>query len=354
MYRRKFRYGVFSQLTYLLLVCALCLTYVASSKNEAKAAEDAKGIYLLGFTTSMSGFVPPPGMYGSSIKYFYSGDATGAAADSIGLDRLGNITLEADLEADVDVFIDVLTGLVVTPHQILGGHLGFGILVPIGWQQADIDVDVRAALTLPDGRTFTAGRSFNVDDDTFAIGDPLLTAFLGWHRGNWHWKLAGLLNIPVGSYDEDGIVNMGFNRWAFDTTASVTWLDQATGREASVAAGFTFNGENDDTNYDTGTEFHVEWALVQNFSKAFGIGVVGYHYQQVSGDSGAGATLGSFKGRVTAIGPNINLNFQLGQLPVSTSVRWLHEFNVKNRLEGNTVLGTVTIPLGAPRGGQQK
>lgn len=142
---------------------------------------------------------------------------------------------------------------------------------------------------------------------------------------------------------------MGFNRWAFDASSSVTWLNAQKGREVSVTTGFTFNGENDDTNYETGTEFHTELAVMQHFSKAFAIGITGYHYQQVTGDSGTGATLGSFKGRVTALGPNINYNFLLGKTPVSSSVRWLHEFDVENRLEGDAVLFAATIPLGGRR-----
>ena len=39
-----------------------------------------------------------------------------------------------------------------------------------------------------------------------------------------------------------------------------------------------------------------------------------------------------FKGRVSALGPNINFNFKLGQTPVLTQLRWPHEFTVENRL----------------------
>ena len=172
---------------------------------------------------------------------------------------------------------------------------------------------------------------------------------LGWHRGNWHWNVTGLVNVPIGAYDKNKITNMGFNHWAFDATAAATWLDPKRGLEASVAAGFTFNGENPDTNYRTGTEFHVEAALMRHVSKAFAIGVVGYHYKQVSDDSGAGATLGAFKGSATAVGPNMTYNFQLGKLPVATTLRWFHEFEAKNRLEGDAVYFIATIPLGVAR-----
>ena len=89
---------------------------------------------------------------------------------------------------------------------------------------------------------------------------------------------------------------------------------------------------------------------MMHFSKAFAIGLAGYHYNQVTGDSGAGAVLGGFEGRVSALGPSINYNFKLGETPVFTSVRWLHEFDAKNRMEGDAAFLTVTIPFGGGGG----
>lgn len=276
----------------MAMAAVLAFSILTTTRTTADAAEDAKGIYLLGQKASMAGALPPPGKYGQSIKYYYAGDAGGAAANSVALGQLGNITVQADVDIDVQLFFEVPVLLWITPHKILGGNLGLGALVPIGWQDASVDINALATLTLPNGKTFSKGARFSLDDDTFNFGDPQLTAMLGWHRGNLHWNIAGLLNVPIGAFDKNDIVNMGFNRWAFDTTAAATWFNPQNGHEASVAAGFTFNGENDDINYETGTEFHVEAALMQHFSKAFAIGITGYHYKQVTGDSGAGATLG--------------------------------------------------------------
>ncbi|MBU2532223.1 MAG: transporter, partial [Alphaproteobacteria bacterium] len=145
------------------------------------------------------------------------------------------------------------------------------------------------------------------------------------------------------------LANIGFNRWAFDTTWAVTWLDPAQGLELSTAAGFTFNLENPDTDYETGTEFHLEFAAVKSLSKRFAIGLNGYYYQQVEGDSGPGARLGSFKGRSVALGPVVNWSFQLGKIPVSSSFKYFREFDVKNRLEGDVGVVSLTMPLSAGR-----
>ncbi len=85
---------------------------------------------------------------------------------------------------------------------------------------------------------------------------------------------------------------------------------------------------------------------MQHFSEAAAIGFVGLYFEQVTGDSGLGAVLGSFKGQSTAIGPAINYNFQLGAIPVSTQLRWYHELDVDNRPKGDIAFFQATLPLG--------
>lgn len=320
-----------------------------SQRDIAFAAEDSTGVYLLGIKASMAGFLPPPGTYFSDTNYYYTGDASGSAAVGRGLRRLGPITTQADVVVDARAFVSLPSILWVTPYTLLGGNLALGVIAPVAWKDVTADVDVLTTLTLPNGRTLTAGRQFRFSDDTTAFGDPLVTATLGWHEGNWHWNLAGLLNVPIGQYNQVNLANIGFNHWAFDASAAVTWLDPAKGFEVSLSPGFTFNWENPDTNYRTGTELHFEFALMQHFSHEFAVGLAGYHYQQITGDSGSGAVLGDFKGRVTGVGPNLNYNFQVGRVPISTSLRWQHEFNAKNRTEGDAVFLSAAIPLGFGR-----
>jgi hypothetical protein len=65
----------------------------------------------------------------------------------------------------------------------------------------------------------------------------------------------------------------------------------------------------------------AEFAVLQHFSPKFALGVAGFHYWPITGDSGAGATLGDFKGRVTSIGPVTTYNFNLGKLPTARNGR---------------------------------
>lgn len=294
----------------------------------AMAAEGAAGFYLLGSKTSMAGALPPPGTYVQDINYLYTGSAD-VSLEFAGLTLGGGV--------DADAYYNVPLAIWVAPEKVLGGHFASLVMIPIGWK----DVAAGATLTGPGG----AAISGRVQDDETKFGDPVLGGSLGWHDGSWHWNIGTLLNVPIGFWERGNLANIGFNRWAIDTTGAVTWLDPSVGLELSAAAGFTFNFENPDTDYKTGTEFHLELAAMQNFSKRFALGINGFYYDQVTGDSGTGARLGSFEGRVFAIGPAMNLNLDLGGIPVSTSFKYFREFEARNRLEGDVGFVTVTMPL---------
>ena len=235
-------------------------------------------------------------------------------------------------------FIDAFTATWVAPRKIFGGHLGLATTLPIGWAE----VSAGTVLTGPRGNTLEVNRV----DDLTGLGDLFFTGLLGWHSGDWHWNLNVGLNAPTGSWKKGRLANLGFNKWAFDVGAAITYLNAKTGHELTIAPGITLNAENPDTNYKTGTEFHFEFAALQYLSQTFAIGVTGYHYQQLTGDSGSGALLGDFKGRVSALGPVVNYTFMIGKTPVNTNLRWMREFNVKNRLQGDVGFLTVAFPLG--------
>ena len=87
------------------------------------------------------------------------------------------------------------------------------------------------------------------------------------------------------------------------------YFGQENGIEASLFAGIDFNTENDATNYQSGTQFHLDGTLAQHFplfGGLAGVGANGYWYEQVTGDSGAGATFGSFKARTAGLGPALS------------------------------------------------
>jgi hypothetical protein len=108
----------------------------------------------------------------------------------------------------------------------------------------------------------------------------VVAASLGWRKRDGDlfraWNVYSSLFIPVGSYKEGRLANMGSNRWGLDVGTAFTLGNFNKGREFSGVLGVTFNGENDDTDYDSGNEAHIELTYKQHLPSGFSAGIVGY------------------------------------------------------------------------------
>jgi hypothetical protein len=315
----------------MLVVAAVLL----STTIVANAMDQAKNVYLLGSrATLFSGVLPGPGNYFQNDMYFYNGEAGGGIQLPLGG------FLAADVEAKI-VALELPTFMHVFDTSVLGGSFALAYSQPFAYQE----ITAAGGVTLPNDQVFSVSRT----EDAFQFGDPYLQAILGWHNGNLHWQVAGALNVPIGEWERDQIVNLGFNRWASDLTAAATWLDMVNLFQISGAVGVTFNGENLDTDYQSGTELHLEASAAKLFANGMSLGVAAYHYQQLTGDSNQTPVqervLGDFKGRTTGIGPLLGLTIPLADRQVTANVRWFHEFDAENRLEGDAGFLTVAIPL---------
>jgi hypothetical protein len=74
--------------------------------------------------------------------------------------------------------------------------------------------------------------------------------------------------------------------------------------------------------------------------------VVGYFYQQLTGDSGGGDRLGDFKSRVIGIGPQIGFIFPVGNMQGYLNVKGYKEFDEEHRAAGWN--GWVTFAISPP------
>jgi len=304
------------------------ISLLLACNAPAHAAEGALGFYLLGSKTTMGGYLPGPGLYGSLSNYGYSGGA------NIDYENAG-VIVSGDVDAKA--YLPLPTMLWVIDGKVAGANLAFSATAPIGYKKVSAD----ALLNTPRGVPIAVG----FGRDNWAFGDPVLGATLGWHSGKLHYSLATLVNVPVGQWELGNPVSIGFHRLAVDETGALTYLDQKTGLELSGAAGITFNVKNHDTDYKTGTEVHFEWAAMKLLSHTASVGLHGYAYKQIGADSGSGALLGPFKGRVFAVGPALDYTFKIGKMPVVTNVRYLHEFGVENRMKGDVGFLNVAIPI---------
>ena len=146
-------------------------------------------------------------------------------------------------------------------------------------------------LTGPGGGVLSGSES----DSNTAFGDLYPSASLRWNHGVHNTMIYTMLGVPVGSYKVERLANIGTNHWSVDAGGGYTYFNTKTGREFSAVAGLTYNFENPDTDYQNGIDAHLDWGASQFLSEQVHVGLVGYFYYQITGDSGAGAVLGDFK-----------------------------------------------------------
>jgi hypothetical protein len=230
----------------------------------------------------------------------------------------------------------------VADTTLLGGRVALSGVLPYG----NVDVNASGTAQLPGG----AGIARDIDDSVTGFGDLALGGALGWKKRTGDrfraWSGYASVFFPTGNYELGRTANMSKNRWAMDVGGAYTMANFKGGRELSAVAGFTFSEPNRDTDYESGTDFHLEFAGKQHLPSHWSFGVVGYWYEQITGDDNNPAILSDFKGRAIALGPEVSYQFVNDpQRPVTVDLRWYHEFEVKNRLESDSVFLTVSLPL---------
>jgi hypothetical protein len=138
--------------------------------------------------------------------------------------------------------------LVPKDTTILGGTLGVSLTVGVGY------VDLLAQISIGT----LAGQA---ETDGFGVTDAVPRAHRGWHHGNFHHLVYVQGLLPTGRYDLGFNPNIGLNRPAIDLGWAFTWIEETTKLEFDGVVGFTTSFENDLTNYDSGDDFHFEWAI---------------------------------------------------------------------------------------------
>ena len=249
--------------------------------------------------------------------------------------------LNANLRGDADLGLIIPTYVFATPF--LGGQASVGMLVPVGRNKATVDATLTAAVG-PVGFTISGERT----DAVSGFGDLYPQAAVRWNHGVHNFMTYVTGNIPVGAYDRNRLANLGLGHAAVDGGSGYTYFNPQTGHELSAVAGLTYNFENPDTNYKNGIDFHLDWGASQFLSRQFHVGVVGYAYQQLTGDSGSGNRVGDFKSRVFAVGPQLGYIIPMGDRQGYLNLKGYKEFGAEHRPEGWNVWATFVISPAAP------
>jgi hypothetical protein len=311
-----------------LVVLPLLSASMLALSPSVRADEGGVPFWLSGQFASLAAVPAAPGWSLITTPYYYSG-----SADRSESSQKGN-TVTAGLQTRTALLL-FQPGYAFR-EKILGGQPYVGI----GWGPGYNLTSVDATLSPPG---ISGSRSDSVTGGT----DLYPFASLAWNKGddNWMYYLTG--DIPVGAYDSKRLANLGLGHAAIDTGGGYTYLNNTTGREFSTVLGFTYNWENESTNYQSGIDSHLDWAASQFLSANWAVGVVGYVYYQLTGDSGSGNKVGAFESRVASVGPQVGYVFNFNGQQAYANLRAYWEFWAQNRVEGYAIFGTISIPLGS-------
>ena len=303
----------------LLLFIALSGVFTFITNAE----EGGSGHYMPGSISDFVDGVPPKEAF--AVRYNmlnYNGSVT--ANQPLPIAALKT------LSADATIWAHGLT-LLWRPPIDLGDRWSYAMstTVPVMW--ADVTAKVVAGTT-------TVRRSSSVN----GLGDIVLMPLMLNYNIDSNLNVETRLGIyaPTGDYEVGRLANTGKNFWTFEPTLGLRYFGAKNGREASVFVGADFNTQNEDTSYTSGTQFHVDGTLAQHlplFGGLAGLGVNAFWYDQITGDSGSGATLGDFEGHTTGVGPVLSYVTKVRNVDVIGEVKWLHEVDTTLRLQGDIV-----------------
>jgi hypothetical protein len=308
--------------------------------NAANADEGGVSFWLPGFFGSLAAAPQQPGWSVATVYYHTSVDAGGDVAFARQVSR-GNIqvnfagNLNAQLDANPDLAMLIPT--YVFARKVLGGQLAVTLLGVFGRSEAAVDATLTGGGPL--GFTVSGGRT----DTVVGFADPVAQASLRWNYSvhNFMTYVAG--NVPVGAYDAKRLANLGLGHYAADGGFGYTYFNPKTGNEFSAVLGTTYNFENQHTDYQNGIDMHLDWAASKFVTKQWQVGLVGYVYQQITGDHGSGDRVGSFESRVIGIGPQVGYVFPLGDQQGYLNLKGYKEFGAEHRAEGWNAWFTFSI-----------
>lgn len=309
-----------------LLFAGLLLSAISVT---ATATEGGIGRPITGMqAASYSGLIPPTPGFSSQLSYLHYGGDLGASSEVpvSGGSALG-------LDATLDLFL--VTGIYIWDTG--EGRWNYASMATIPFIHASADASFRFG-SLDRSVSDSDGGLF---DAYFA---PVIASY---HIDELrHLSLALYVYAPTGDYKAGRLVNPGLNNWTFSPTVGYTHLFQGGAVEWSTTAAVDFYTENNDTDYQNGAVFRVDSLVVKRLPNGWGFGGVAGWIQQIEDDEGGFVVnrTDGFRGRALGLGPIVTYAHQWsGGGKVEFGLRWVNEFSVRNRPEGDAALLTASL-----------
>jgi hypothetical protein len=306
------------------ILTAIGLCAVALASFTARAEEGGMGHYIPGEYLDFSGTPPSePGLYLANYFVDYN-HGTINASKELPLGGVFAAGVTVDMQGEVPV------ALYAYPWQVAHITFSSGIGVPWVW------VDVQANAIYNRTHIQISGAK---QQSTSGLGDiQVMPIMAGWTNGDF--KVGGLFNVwaPSGNYTAGQLANPGMGYWTFEPMLAFSWLSTKFGTELTVFPAMDFNTINPNTSYQSGDIFHVDATLAQHmplFGGVIGGGASVDYLNQFTGDSGAGAKLGSFEAESLAVGPTVSYVHKIGKAMFIADGSWLPQIHTQNSPKGN-------------------
>ena len=311
----------------LQLLLSVSLVLLASS--PAVAVEGGLGRPITGMQVApFAGVIPPDPGFSWQLGYIYYNGSIDASRDV----PIGG---ELAVGLDVDLSLFLATGVYIWDTSVPRWNFASMFTLPY------IAVDVDAEAVLGRGSRRVSDSASNLFDLYFA---PIIASY---HVSELeHWSFALYIYAPTADYEVGKLANPGLNNWTFTPSVGYTRLFSGGTLEFSALAGLQFYTENKATNYQNGELFNLDVHLMKRLPNHWGIGLVGGWIEQVSDDEAGLVTelLDGYKGRSLGIGPAIAYSHKTASgSQLDFHLRWIHEFEVRNRLKGDAIQATLSM-----------
>ena len=307
----------------LMLVGLTVLTFGAT---RAFAVEGGLGRPISGMQIApFAGVIPPePGLAVATGETYYEGSIGGGRTVPIAGLLVANVDMKAAF-TPIALFY-------IWPTPTKEWNFASAVSFPLAW------LEVTANLSL-------GPLSIRKTESTFGLFDLVFTPIIASHHFSQtdHLAFSFTFWAPTGSFEKGRLVNLSQNTWTFIPGVAYTKILPEDNIELTGIWQMEFDTEDHATHYQNGILSDLEVLGIKRFKNGLGIGFVESWIQQVNDDAGAPAALNGFAGRAFGIGPIATYSTKVGKSHLDLSARWIHDFGVSRRIEGDAFNFSVSL-----------
>lgn len=165
---------------------------------------------------------------------------------------------------------------------------------------------------------------------------------ISWELSKGIYMNAGLSAYTPGEWSASELVNPGQKFWSFSPSVGISYLRNGWNTSAHLL--YFSNQENEDNDYQSGDETHLNLTAMKDIGEGLSVGAVGYFRKQIEDDKNPnGAYGGVLNGRASSSGVGLSITKQLG--PINLNAMYTTNLETKNSGGGDRIWLNAIIPL---------